>query len=224
MEPIGTPPRVVVVDDHGLLAQSLRFALQANGMRVVICETLTGDGIVSDVAAQDTDVVLLDLDIGGELGTSLSLVPTLSELGARVVMLTGVAERHRLGACVDAGAVGVVSKSQPFDELVEAVKTVLTVGTLLTPEDRHALIEEFANHRASQYERLSAFERLTPKEAFVLSSLMDGATADQIAKAAVVSMATVRSQIRSVLAKLGVNSQLSAVALARKAGWGAPSD
>ncbi|MFA9428642.1 response regulator [Egicoccus sp. AB-alg2] len=219
MEPTGARPRVVVVDDHGLLAQSLRFALQANDMRVVICDELTEEAIVGAVTEDETDVVLLDLDIGGELGTSLSLIPRLSELGARVVMLTGVTDRPRLGACVEAGAVGVVGKSQPFDELVDAVKTVLADGTLLTPGQREALIDDFTEHRARENERLAVFERLTPKEAYVLRSLMDGATADQIAKEAVVSMATVRTQIRSVLAKLGVNSQLSAVALARKAGW-----
>ncbi len=60
---------------------------------------------------------------------------------------------------------------------------------------------------------------LTPREQEVLRDLMDGRSAEAIARASYVSLATVRSQIRAVLQKLAVNSQLAAVAKARQAGW-----
>ncbi len=67
--------------------------------------------------------------------------------------------------------------------------------------------------------RLELFARLTEREQFVLSELMEGHGAEDIAKAAFVSISTVRSQIKAILQKLGVNSQLAAVAMARRAGW-----
>jgi two-component system nitrate/nitrite response regulator NarL len=65
----------------------------------------------------------------------------------------------------------------------------------------------------------SRFERLTPKEREVLMGLMRGETAQQISRQSFVSLPTVRSQIRSILVKLGVSSQLGAVVLAYRSGW-----
>ena len=66
------------------------------------------------------------------------------------------------------------------------------------------------------------FDRLTPREEEVLSALMRGAKARDICTQSYVSMPTVRSQIRSILTKLGVTSQLAAVALAYQSGWSGP--
>ncbi|MGH9104728.1 MAG: response regulator transcription factor [Acidimicrobiales bacterium] len=68
-----------------------------------------------------------------------------------------------------------------------------------------------------------ALEQLTPRERHVLMALMRGATAREISKEAFVSLPTVRSQIRSILAKLGVSSQLGAVVLAYRNGWPQPA-
>jgi two-component system nitrate/nitrite response regulator NarL len=68
------------------------------------------------------------------------------------------------------------------------------------------------------------FDRLTPREEEVLSALMRGAKARDICTQSFVSMPTVRSQIRSILTKLGVTSQLAAVALAYQSGWSGPGD
>lgn len=68
-------------------------------------------------------------------------------------------------------------------------------------------------------EQARAFKHLTPRERQVLLALMRGATAQQICKESYVSLPTVRSQIRSVLSKLGVRSQLAAVVVAYRSGW-----
>jgi DNA-binding NarL/FixJ family response regulator len=213
------PGSIVIVDDHGLLAQSLSFALSADGFGVERCTDLTADGILAVVEAANAEVVLLDLDIGGELGTTLPLIPEVVAQGAKVVMLTGVRDRARLAECVEAGAIGIIAKSEPFDDLVEGIRRAAMNGSLLTPGERDAYLADLRRKRAAEQARLRDFEELTPREAQVLAALMDGRSADQIAVDWVVSITTVRSQIRSLLQKLGVNSQLSAVALARKAGW-----
>lgn len=72
--------------------------------------------------------------------------------------------------------------------------------------------------------QLLGFDCLTPREEHVLSALMTGAKARDICVQSFVSMPTVRSQIRSILIKLGVTSQLAAVALAYQSGWPGPRD
>jgi DNA-binding NarL/FixJ family response regulator len=220
----GTSPAVervdvVIVEDHGLLAQMLAHALGQNGLAVERCTELTETRILATVEAADAEVVLLDLDVGGELGSTVQLIPEIDALGPKVVMLTGVTDRVRLAECIEAGAVGVMAKSQPFEELVAAVGRARSNGTLLSDYERQELLAELRRHRASEQARLEAFERFTPRDRQALAAMMDGQSADEIAQDWVVSVTTVRSQIRSVLQKLGVNSQLSAVAFARKAGW-----
>ncbi|MFA9445206.1 LuxR C-terminal-related transcriptional regulator [Egicoccus sp. AB-alg6-2] len=216
--------RVLVVDDHGLLAQSLGFALRDRGLEVEVCGELTADAILAAATDPPVDVALLDLDVGGDLGTSVPLIPELTDRGARVLMLTGVTDRLRLAECVEAGAIGVMSKAQPFDQLVEAVERAVERGEVFAPGEREQYLADLRRLRSEQQARMAPFEQLTPRERHVLQSLMDGASAEQIATSAVVSLATVRSQIRSVLQKLGLNSQLSAVAMARKVGWSNDTD
>jgi DNA-binding NarL/FixJ family response regulator len=211
--------RVVIVDDHGLLAQSLTFALRAEGLQVKRCSEISHEGILGMVDRSRPELVLLDLDVGGALGSSLSLIPELTAQGANIVMLTGVTDRVRLAQCVHTGAVGIIAKSEPFETLIAGVKQALNTHSLFSPGEREEHLAELRRHDAAERKRLELFEQLTRREAQVLSALMDGMTADQIAADWVVAMSTVRSQIRNLLVKLGVNSQLSAVVLAQKANW-----
>jgi len=81
------------------------------------------------------------------------------------------------------------------------------------------VLTSLREHRAAERARLAPFERLTTRERIVLGALMDGASAEEIAKSSFVSLATVRSQIRSILEKLSVHSQVAAVALAHRLRW-----
>lgn len=213
--------RVLIVEDHQLLAQSLAFRLREAGMEVVICPVRSGDEILEAARANEAEVVLLDLDLGGAVGSALPLIEPLHSLGARVVMVTGVTDRVRLAECVEAGALGVVSKAEGFDRLVEAVEDVVELGRLISPNQRQELLAELRRQRAERQRELADFERLTHREREVLAALIDGKAAETIAEDFVVALSTVRSQIRAILTKLGVNSQLEAVALARRAGWDA---
>lgn len=210
---------VVIVDDHPLLVQSLTFALRADGLEVIRCQDLSDAAIVDCVARHAPAVVLLDLDLGSEFGSAVPLIPELNEHAGAVVILTGVTDRIRLAESIEAGAIGLVTKSEPFERLVTAIRTAIAGGRLLHPVERDALLGELRRHRAALQQRRAGFERLTPREAQVLGALMDGWPAERIAREWVVSITTVRGQIRAVLAKLEVNSQLAAVARARQAGW-----
>ena len=213
---------VLIIEDHELLAQSLLFALRAEGLTVESIKPTTADLILKTADELRPTVVLLDLDLGGDVGSSLPLIEPLERLGAQVMMVTGVTDRVRLAECLEAGATGLISKSTPFDELVVAVREVAELGTLIPQQQRHELLAELRRQRALDRERMEPFERLTSREQQVLAGLMEGKSAEKIAEDAFVSLATVRSQIRAILQKLDVNSQLAAVALARKNGWTFP--
>lgn len=217
-----TTAHLVIVEDHGLFAQTVAVALEAHGLDVTVVEAATTHDIPEAALDPTPDAILLDLDLGNGR-SSLDLVAPLAASGAPVTMLTGVTDPIRLARCVHAGAVGIIDKSCGFDELLTAVGEVLTEGTLLSDHDRQEHLARLRAHETDERRRRAPFEQLTAREAEVLAALMEGRSVDNIADEATVAVSTVRTQVRAILSKLGVKSQMAAVALARRARW-SPQD
>lgn len=217
-EPDQDAVAVLIVEDHTLLAQSLLIALNAEGCHAQVAELTDPATLLAQVRVSRPGVVLLDLDLGA-LGDGVDLVQPLTELGARVLVVTGTTDPVRLAETVERGAVGFLSKTMPFEELLSTVLDVVAQRPVLSTARRYELMAELRRARASHREDFAPFRTLTPRERAVLTALALGHRAETIAAASVVSEATVRSQIRGVLAKLCVKSQLEAVALAWKVGW-----
>lgn len=217
-EPDDHDVTVLIVEDHALLAQTLVIALNAEGCSTRIAGHTTVEALLEQVRTLRPVVVLLDLNLG-VLGDGARLVQPLTELGARVLVVSGSTDRLRLAETVELGAVGFLSKQAPFDQLLSTVLDVVAQRPVLSTARRYELMAELRSARAARRRDLAPFQALTPRERAVLAALARGQRAETIAAAAVVSEATVRSQIRGLLAKLGVKSQLEAVALAWTVGW-----
>jgi two-component system nitrate/nitrite response regulator NarL len=217
-EPDQDAVAVLIVEDHMLLAQSLLIALNAEGCHAEVAELTDPATLLAQVRVSRPGVVLLDLDLG-VLGDGVDLVKPLTELGARVLVVSGTTDRRRLAETVERGAVGFMSKTVHFEQLLATVLDVVAQRPVLSTAVRYELMAELRRARATRSKDLAPFMTLTPRERAVLSALAKGQRAEAIASEAGVSGATVRSQIRSVLAKLGVNSQLEAVAMAWTVGW-----
>ena len=215
--------RLLIVEDHELLAGTMALALRQRGLEVHTAAGPSPDAVVDTARQLAPVLVLLDLELGPPLGSGLELIRPLTDAGARVIIVTGVTDLARLGACVEAGATGLVSKAGGFEVLVETVQRAAEGTPLLGDDERQALLDEVRHSRRADRDRLAAFGALTPREEAVLARLLDGESAETIADRTYVSVATVRSHIRAILLKLGVNSQLAAVALARRSGW-SPTD
>lgn len=213
---------LLVVEDEKLLAQIMVQHLRAQGVHIDEGPLDSRDAILAAAREHPYDLVLLDLDLGDRLGYSTGLIQPLRQTGARVAMLTAVDDRERHAECIEAGAVGIITKSRGFDHLMAKLQEVTAHGSLLGPGERDALMTELRRRRGEREQRRAPFQRLTPREQEVLGALMAGMTTHMIAQEWVVSYETVRTQIRSVLAKLEVHSQLQAVALAQQAGWTPP--
>lgn len=214
--------RVAVVDDHEIIAQALEAVLRGHGHDVVRVDPVVDDllGAVLDV---DPDLVLLDLDLG-PMGDSSPVITPLVEAGVRVVVLTGVTDRRRKARCLRAGSHAVVSKHRSFGELQDVVLAALEGEDVMPANEREDELAWLRSAEAEQRHRLLGFDDLSPREAEVLGALAEGLAVDEIAQRAFVAPSTVRSQVRAILRKLGVGSQLAAVAKARAARWKPPTD
>jgi DNA-binding NarL/FixJ family response regulator len=210
--------RVLVVDDHELLAQTLRMTLIATGIDAATVTPGPLDGVLDEALALRPELVLLDLDLG-EWGDTTPLIAPLCAAGIRVLVVTGVVDRLRVALALEQGAIGYVAKASGFDALLERASAALAAPTPLDLEPRLALLTELAQARLARAVTMAPFESLTEREQATLLELADGRSVTDIARAWFVSEATVRSHVRGVLTKLGAPSQLAAVATALRAGW-----
>jgi DNA-binding CsgD family transcriptional regulator len=163
---------------------------------------------------------LVLVDAGSlELAVAPALVGTFCRVSLRVCVIDAVGGADRLEVWKGSGAVALVDRSAPFDELFRTVNRILRMGSPQSVRPTSASLALSSVAESSSNSLLDPFAILTEREQFVLAELIEGHCAEEIASAAFVSISTVRSHIKSILQKLGVSSQLAAVALARRAGW-----
>ena len=210
---------VLIVEDHRLLADGLVAALCRAG---IASQALYPTRLVDVVHAMNQHrpaLVLLDLDLGMPDGDGATAVPLLVDAGADVLLLTGSRDRDALARCLEHGARAVVSKAETLDGVITAVRCALRGDVLPGRDERNALLAERRERELRRQRQLAPLRSLSRREADVLRALADGRSVETVATESYVSVATVRSQVRSILLKLGVNSQLAAVAVARQSGW-----
>jgi DNA-binding NarL/FixJ family response regulator len=211
-------PRLLLVDDHRLLAETLQSSLRFSGFAVSISPCGSFDEVLAETAALRPTLVVLDLDLQGA-GYGYDLIAPLRALGAEVLVLTGTVDRIELARCLEAGALGIASKGSGFGGVMDQIQRA-AAGEFVTPvTERAQLLADLAAHRRAEDKRKAPFEALSARERDVLRMIVEGRQAAAIAQASYVSLATVRTQIRSILLKLDVTSQVAAVALARQGGW-----
>lgn len=211
--------RALIVDDHQLLAQSLALGLFARGVRAEVCTDLTTEAVLDHAQLQSSDLVLLDLEIGGQIGDGTVLVEPLTRRGHRVLVVSATQDPAKLGAALAAGAIGYVAKSRTFEQLVTTIVEAGRGAEVISDRERDDLVRLHHDTLDEAAEVRAPFDQLTPVEADVLRALARGESVSRIAAKRFVSEATVRTQVRAILLKLDVTSQLEAVARAHASGW-----
>jgi DNA-binding NarL/FixJ family response regulator len=210
-------PHILIIDDHDLVAMSLALCLRSEGLPAQRHAARSRDGILTAIATLVPGVVLLDLDLGrgpdGAVLDGTTLVGHMCRGGWRVIVLSATSDEPRIGQALDAGALACVPKTAALPVLITTIRRAMQGVEVMRPERRRHFIEQF--HR--QQDQARAVERrigrLTDRERAVLDRLGRGRRAQSIAEEFGVSLATTRTQIRAVLHKLAVSSQLEAVAL-----------
>ncbi|MCY7342804.1 MAG: response regulator transcription factor [Pseudonocardia sp.] len=212
---------VLVVDDHELVGTSVMLNLRAEGIQAARWVAGGADDVLAAAAQLDPGLVLLDLDLGrdaaGRRVDGVELVEPLLAAGWRVLVLTGSPDHARIGAALAAGALAWVPKHASFPTLLAAVRSAVAGDRVMPTAHHRQLVEVFRRRSAERQELTAKIDRLTQREREVLAELAHGHRAQAVADRFVVSLTTVRSQIRAVLSKLEVGSQLEAVALYRRA-------
>jgi DNA-binding NarL/FixJ family response regulator len=224
VSPDPDPIRVLVVDDQELVRSGFCVILDAADGITVVGEAANGEAAVSQVAAHEPDVVLMDIRMPGMDGLEATRLITGGPAGPKVVMLTTFDLDDYVYEALRAGASGFLLKDSPRHDLIAAVRAAAAGDALLAPSVTRRLIEAFARRPPETSPSPSRLASLTARERDVLLLLARGRSNAEIAAALFVSEATVKTHVGNLLAKLGLRDRVQAVILAYETGIVVPGD
>jgi two-component system nitrate/nitrite response regulator NarL len=164
---------------------------------------------------EDVEVAIVDLALPD--GDGLDLLEDLSSRTVTLVLSASL-ETGRFARAVESGASGVLHKSTPIKEIVDAVRRLKAGEALLSPGDVIEMLRFVNRERQEELSVRRAVERLTPREREVLQALAEGLESKEIADKLNVTVETERTHMVNILHKLGVHSRLQALVFAARHG------
>ncbi len=200
--------RVVIADDQPMMRAGFRAVLEATGDIEVVAEAGTGEQALTAVAQHSPDVVLMDIRMPGMDG----IEATRRLPRSRVLILTTFGLDQYILEALRAGASGFLLKDAPTQEVVAAVRAVAAGDAVLSAAVTRQLLDQVARRLPVAVSRQAdELQRLTVREQEVLRMLAAGLSNAEIAEALIVSEATVKSHVSSLLGKLGLRDRVQAV-------------
>lgn len=205
--------RVLIADDHGVVAEGLRHLVEAQAdMQVVRC---VGDGREAVRCARDErpDVVLMDLSMPELNGADAAREILERDPRCRVIVLSMYASREHVRRALKAGASGYVVKSSAGKEVVEAIRAAHNGQRYLSPRLADLVLEDYA---ADDHD--DPLARLSARERQVLQLLAEGHNGGDIARRLSLSQKTIETYRARLVQKLGIRDVAGLVRFAIQRG------
>ena len=207
--------RVLIADDQALVRSGFRMIIEARGDLEVVGEAEDGDEAARLAGELGPDVVLMDVRMPEVDGIEATRRIVSSGSEARILVLTTFDLDEYVYAAVRAGASGFLLKDVRPEDLVDAIRLVAEGNALLGPTVTRRLLEHFADGQPGAAPAIGA---LTDREQEILQLVASGLSNAEVAANLVLSEATVKSHVSSILRKLGVRDRVQAVIAAYDAG------
>ncbi|MFZ2990258.1 response regulator [Ideonella sp.] len=211
--------KVLLVDDHPLILSALKAMMESikPGVDVTAVSSASATRRILAVA-HDFDLVLLDLQLGDSVGFELLGDLRRGYPDMPVVVVSASDRSSDVIQAIDLGAMGFLPKRMATDELADALRLVMDGGIFVPTMSMGAAAPPAGPNVAqaatdSPYQTLPSFEALglTPRQADVLSMLLQGKPNKDIARRLGLSVETVKDHVQAVLRALGVSSRTQAV-------------
>jgi DNA-binding NarL/FixJ family response regulator len=206
--------RVLLADDQALVRSGFRMILDARPDLEVVGEAGDGREAVELAARLRPDVVLMDVRMPGVDGLEATRRIVASGSATRIIVLTTYDVDEFVFAALRAGASGFVLKDVRPAELVEAIRVVARGDALLAPSVTRRLLDRFADALPGPAAPPPDLGELTEREVEVLRLVALALSNAEIAGRLVLTEATVKTHVSSVLRKLGLRDRVQAVVLA----------
>ncbi|MFH8487674.1 response regulator [Streptomyces longisporoflavus] len=210
--PHSRPIRVLLVEDHDMVAEAIRLALERSPDLQIVGHATSVASALADAKRYEPDVVLMDRRLPD--GDGIAVIPDLLALlpDVRVLVLAGEGNGAVEARVAEAGGAGLILKARGLRELEDAVRQV-AAGELVFSR---TLLGDVLGQLTGRAPGLGA--NLTPRERQALQLLGQGHTTTEISDQLGIALNTGRNHVQRVLEKLGARSQLEAVTIARREG------
>ncbi|WP_330240599.1 response regulator transcription factor [Streptomyces sp. NBC_00525] len=216
------PVRVVLADDQPLVRTALRMVMADTPDIEVVGEAGTGEEAVRLVAELAPDVVVMDIRMPGMDGIEATERIAATEAGTHVVVLTTFDDDDYVYGALRAGAAGFLVKDMALDDILAAVRVVASGDALIAPAVTRRLIREFAARPVASPSPPAPLAAITEREREVLVLVGGGLSNAEIAERLVISVATSKTYLTRLLAKLGARDRVQLVIMAYEAGLVSP--
>ena len=222
--PRSQPTRVLIVDDHGIVRAGLRMLLESQPGLTVVGEAATCADALVLATREHPDVIILDLDLGGE--NAIESIPTLLSAApeARILVLTGVRDPEAHREAVRYGAMGLVLKEKAAETLLQAITKVRAGEVWLEPSMIARVLGELTRPQTAPPTSPEAAKiaTLTEREREVITLVGEGLRNKHIAERLYISEATVRHHLTAIFAKLEVADRFELAVYAYQHGLAKP--
>ncbi|MER7787601.1 response regulator transcription factor [Streptomyces sp. NPDC097640] len=215
--------QVLLADDQPLVRAALRMVITDTPDLKVVAEAGDGAEAVRLTAELAPDVVVMDIRMPGTDGIEATRLITTGPGETRVVVLTTFDDDDYVYGALRAGASGFLVKDMALDDILAAVRVVAAGDALIAPAVTRRLIKEFAARPAATPPRRAELGGITDREREVLTLVGSGLSNAEIADRLCISIATAKTYLTRLLAKLDARDRVQLVILAYEAGLVAPS-
>lgn len=208
---MNTPQKiqVMLVDDHKVVRSGLATFLKAYDDLELVGEAQDGLEAVNMCHKHKPDVILMDLMMPEMDGITATEAILARYPDVKIIAMTSFEDEQLVQGVLQAGAISYLLKNVSSDDLAKAIRDAVSGRSTLSPEAARVLIDATRPTKQPSY-------GLTEREMEVLNLVVQGQSNRQIADALVISLATVKAHISSILSKLQVSSRAEAIAYAIK--------
>ena len=206
--------RTLIVDDHGVVAEGLRYLVRAQPDMEVIGCVQDGHEAVRWTLDANPDVVLMDNAMPGMNGTEATRMICERRPQTRVIMLSMYSDLVHVCRALHAGAAGYVTKKSIPKEVVDAIRTVHAGRRYLSEPLADNVIDQLLSKAPSE----DPLEQLSPRERQVLQMLAEGCTVADIASTLSLSPKTVETYRARMMDKLGIRHLAGLIKIAIRQG------
>jgi len=212
--------RVILIDDHTLFRVGLEGLLTSRGIEVV-ASVGSGQDCLRLVGDLTPDIILLDMRMPGINGLGVLELVRKHDPELPIVMLTTSTDEGDLLESLRQGAQGYLLKDMEPDELVLALRDIVSGKTVVAPDLAPILAKAVQGGGVTEKEEPddSPFSELTPRETEILGLLAEGQSNKAIARNLGISDGTVKLHVKAILRKLEVHSRVEAAVMAVEQGF-----